>query len=187
MKARRVSDIMTRDFHKVKPDTTLLECAKKMVKKKVGSLLVVDKKRLVGYISDRDILWALVKKSKKDLDKIKAIAISTKKIATIKAEATIADALKKMKKLKFKKLPVIKNKEVMGIVTLRDILNFHPEIHPEISEIDKIREETEKLRRMRKAKSKESTFQGICEECGGTDSLYKTDGRLVCYNCRDNM
>ena len=74
-----VADIMTREPITTKPDINLLDSAKKMVKKKVGSLLIVDKKNLLGFISQKDILWALVKKSKEDLSKIKAIDISPKK------------------------------------------------------------------------------------------------------------
>ena len=104
-----VADVMTRDPIAVKPDTNLLECSRKMVKKRVGSLLVVENKKLVGFISEKDILWALVKKSKKDLSKIKAIDICQKKIITIKPSATIKEATDKMKKLKFERLPVINN------------------------------------------------------------------------------
>ena len=78
-----------------------MECAKQMVKKKVGSLLLVDKKKLVGFISQMDILWALVKKSKDDLTQIKAIDISPRKIATMKPTSTIKEAIGKMKKFKF--------------------------------------------------------------------------------------
>ncbi|GAI69958.1 unnamed protein product, partial [marine sediment metagenome] len=96
MKKILVADIMTRDPIIINPDTDLLECARKMVKKKVGSLLIVDKKKLVGFISRQDILWALIKKSKKDLKDIKAIDISPKKIATTKPSATIKEVLSKM-------------------------------------------------------------------------------------------
>ncbi len=61
-----VADIMTREPVSVKPDTNLLECARKIINKKVGSLLIIDGKRLAGFVSQSDILWALVKKSKKD-------------------------------------------------------------------------------------------------------------------------
>lgn len=187
MKNIIVADVMTKDFVKIKPDTNLLDCAKKMVKKKVGSLLIVDKKKLVGFITQEDILWALVKKSKKDLTNIKAIEISVKKIATIKPLTPIKKTLEKMKKLKFKRLPVIQNKEIVGLVTMRDILNFNPEIYPELNEIEKIKEETEKLKRIKKAKNREFMHQGICEDCGNTDILNKIDGRLLCDGCKDGM
>ena len=74
-----VLEVMTRYPITISPDTNLLECARKMVKKKVGSLLIVDKKKLVGFVSEKDILWALIKKSKKGLEEVSAIQISPKK------------------------------------------------------------------------------------------------------------
>ncbi|GAJ23499.1 unnamed protein product, partial [marine sediment metagenome] len=133
-----VTNVMTRDPIVIKPETNLLECAKKMVRKKVGSLLLTNQKRLVGFISEKDILWALIKKSKEDLSKIKAIDISPKKIATIKPTATIQEAIEKMKKVKFERLPVIHDKKLVGMVTAKDILNFHPELYPELEEFAKI-------------------------------------------------
>ena len=176
-----ISSIMTREPIIIKPDTNLLECAKKMVKKRVGSLLLVDKKRLVGFISEKDILWALIKKSKEDLSKIRAIDISPRKIATIKPSTTIPEAIEKMKKLKFKKLPVIHNRELVGIVTVKDILNFHPEFYPELEEFSKIREESEKLKKLKKIKT------GICEECGNPGILSRTNGILICESCKDSI
>ncbi len=182
-----VADVMTRDIIFVKPDTSLLDCAKIFVKKRVGSLVVLDKKRLVGFISQRDILWALIKKSRKDLAKIRVIDISRKKIATIKPTATLEEALRKMKKLKFRRLPVVQGKEIVGILTIRDILTFHPEIYPELEELKQIREEAEKLKRVRKAKNREYMHEGVCEECGATDILQKIDGRLLCNTCAASM
>mgnify|MGYP001596696621 CR=1 FL=1 len=184
MEQIQVADIMTRDPITVKPETNLLDCAKKMVKKRVGSLLLVEKKKLVGFIARKDILWALIKKSKSDLSKIKAIDISPKKIATIKPNTSIKETLEKMKKLKFETLPVIFEGQLVGMVTARDILNFHPELYPELKEFDKIREEANKLKRIQKAKT---TREGVCEECGNYDNLEMVHGNLICENCKESI
>ncbi|HUW43959.1 MAG TPA: CBS domain-containing protein [Bacillota bacterium] len=181
-----VADVMTRDPITVGPDEDLLKCAKKMVKKKIGSLLIVDKKKLIGFIDEKDILWALVKKSKKDLSHIRVIDISPKKIITIKPFATVKEAISKMKKLKFERLPVINNNQLVGIITAKDILNFHPELYPELEEFAKIREEVKKLKRIKKAKER-SSVEGICEECGEIDFLYRVHGMLVCESCKNSI
>lgn len=181
-----VSDIMTREPIVINPDANLLDCAKKMVQKKTGSLLLVDKTRLVGLISTRDILWALIKKSKEDLSKIQAKDISPKKIAIIKPSATLNEALKKMKDSRFERLPVIENNELVGIVTIRDILSFHPEIYPELEEFAQIREESRKLKLVKKAKEKVSEHEGVCEECGNYGVLYRVNGSLMCESCKNS-
>ncbi len=179
-----VSDVMTREPITILYTANLLECAKMMVKKKVGSLLLVDKKRLLGFISEKDIIWALIKKSKDDLSQIRAIDISPKKIAVIKPSNTIREAVEKMKKLKFEKLPVIDNNELVGMLTIKDILNFNPEFYPELEEFARIREESDKLKRIKKTKE---IGEGVCEECGNSDLLYHQDGRVMCDSCRRNM
>lgn len=189
MKNLLVADIMTRSPVIISPETNLLDCAKTMVRKRVGSLLIVDKKRknrLVGFLDQKDILWALIKKSKESLPNIRAIEISPRKIATIKPTATIKETIAKMKKLKFEKLPVIHEKELVGIITAKDILNFHPEIYPELEEFAKIREETKKLKRLKQAKNR-AVIEGICEECGNQGELYRENGMLICESCRGGL
>lgn len=179
-----VSDVMTREPIVIGPDANLLECAKKIVQKKTGSLLLVTNKRLVGLISTHDILWALIKKSKEDLSKIQAKDISPKKIAVIKPSDNIDEALKKMKDSRFERLPVVDNNELVGIITVKDILSFHPEIYPEIEEFARIREESRKLKLVKKAKERVLSQEGICEECGNHDILYKVNGMLICESCK---
>lgn len=178
-----VSDVMTRDPITIKPNSNLLDCAKKMVQKKVGSLLLVEKNRLVGFISHRDILWALIKKSKKELSTIRAIDISPKKIAKISPTRTIEEVIDKMKKLKFKKLPVIHENKLVGLITVKDVLNFNPEVYPELEEFSRIREEANKLQRIKK---RDETSEGICEECGNYNILHKFNGILICETCQNS-
>jgi len=179
-----VTDIMTREPVTVSPETNLLECARKMVRKRVGSLILVQNKKLVGIISQKDILWALIKKSKESLSQIKAIDISPRKIATIKQNIGVKEAFEKMRNLKFRRLPVINGNELVGLLTRRDILNFHPELYPELKEFTEIREETTKLQRIEKAKDR---IEGMCEECGNMDILFRVNGMLLCENCRDKI
>jgi len=179
-----VSDIMTREPITIKPETNLLECAKIMVRKKVGSLLLTKDKKLVGLLAQKDILWALIKKSKQDLKKIKAIDISPRKIATTKPSIPIKEAFEKMRELKFERLPVVYDKKLVGMLTIKDILNFHPELYPELEQFSDIREETDKLKRIKQASKR---IEGMCEECGKNDILFRINGSLMCENCRDTI
>jgi CBS domain-containing protein len=184
MKDILIADIMTRELLTASPDSNLMECAKKMVKNKVGSLVIVEKDKLVGLVSQKDILWALTKKSNLDLTKVKAIEISPKKIAVISPNNTIKEAIEKMNRLKFERLPVVNKDKLVGFITARDILNIHPEVYPEMEEFAKIREETEKLKRIKMA---EKGREGICEECGHEGMLFRMNGMLVCESCRDSV
>lgn len=183
-----ISDIMTRNPITVEPDTTLIQCARKMVKKKLSSLPVTENKKLVGFISNKDILWALVKKdSKSDLFNIKAKEISPKKVITISPSAKVGEAINKVKKFKFYRIPVVQNGELVGIVTAGDILSFHPEVYSELGKLENIREESAKLKRIEKAKSREAVSDGICEECGERETLYRENGMLICTSCLSSI
>jgi CBS domain-containing protein len=181
MKNILVSDVMTRDLISISPSSNLMECAKKMVKNRIGSLMIIEKEKLVGFISQRDILWALTKHS--DLTKIKAIDISPKKIAIIGPNNTIKEAIEKMNKLKFEKLPVVSENKVVGFITSGDIISIHPEVYPEIEEFARIKEDSEKLKRV----NIKNSGEGICEDCGNQGLLFKVDGRLICESCKDEI
>ncbi len=184
-----VSDIMTRNPITVEPETSLLQCAKKMIRKKVSGLPIADNKKFVGFISDKDLLWALVKKkgSKKELSSINVKDISPKKVITIKPSATVKDIINKVKKFKFYRFPVVQNGELVGIVTAGDILSFNPEVYSELGELENIREESEKLKRLEQAKGREIIKDGICEECGSRAPLYRENGLLMCASCLSSV
>jgi CBS domain-containing protein len=183
MKDILVADIMTREPVTVHPSANLLECAKVMVKKNVSSVIIADKQKLIGFITQQDVLWAITKKEGIDLTKIKAIDISPKKIAIISPKNTVKEAITKMNNLKFERLPVIYENKLVGVITAKDILNFHPEVYPELEEFAKIKEESEKLSRVKRADI--GTKEGICEECGHEGILFRVNGMLVCESCRE--
>jgi len=180
----KVGDVMTRNFISAKPSISVLNAIKLMAKKRVGSLILTEKEILKGILTEKDIIWAVSKKPRKDLGKVNAIEICTKKIITIKPSADIYNAMRLMRKAKFRRLPVTIKKRVIGLLTLKDILRIQPELFEIAKENYTIREESEKLKRV---KSKEFFKEGICEECGNHDILYNEDNRLICESCRDAM
>jgi len=181
----KVGDIMTRNFVSVKPETNLIDCAKAMVKNRVGSLILAEKQKLIGMITQDDIVWALTKKGQKNLKEVQAIDISPKKIITIKPSANVDEAVNRMRKLKFRRLPVTVDGNVIGMLTLKDILKIEPGLSEIATQrITDIRELSQKLKRARNPREFE---EGICNECGNMDILYNLDGRIVCEDCMENM
>ncbi|MBU2615801.1 MAG: CBS domain-containing protein [Nanoarchaeota archaeon] len=180
-----VSDVMTRNPVQTGINSSILDCAKKMVRKKVGGLIITDNKKLAGFISGQDILWALIKSSRTDLSEIKAVDISPKKIITIKSSATLQQALEKIKQSKFYRLPVVHNGEVVGMITIKDILGFYPEAYSELGELDFIREEAEKIKRIQRGHDDCSipSGDGVCEECGCKGELYSVEEIMLCSSC----
>lgn len=188
MEKIKVADLMTRNPITVTPSTNLLDCAKKMIRKKVGSLILVDKENnFKGIISEKDILWAIIKKSKKNLSEINAEDLSPKKIQKINSSLPLIEVIKKIKKSKFERFPVVHEGKLVGLITTRDILNFNPEIYPEIGEFSKIREESKKLKRIEKVKEGETIKEGVCDVCGRKDLLYRSGEKQVCEKCKNSI
>ena len=181
----KVGDIMTRNFVSVKPDLSIVDCAKLMIKHRVGSLVLQENGFLKGLLIERDIIWAMTKKSIEELKKIKAGDLAKKKVSVIKPGADLYEALQKMRKSKYRWLPVVVKGKVIGFLTLKDILRIEPSLF-EIAHqqgVFQIREEEEKLARRKRGDF--ATREGICEECGNFDLLYSRDGKLVCEICRE--
>lgn len=96
-------------------DLDLAETAKLMSEKGIGCLLLVQKGKLKGLISESDLL--------KNFGKHKMVSqIMSKNIISIGPENTIEEALKLMKENKIKRLPVVDSqKQLVGIISMTDI------------------------------------------------------------------
>ena len=176
----KVGDLMTRNFVHVSPDTDLKKCAQTMVKKRVGSLIIQDNGKLKGLLTEKDIVWAIVKKSKAELKNIKVKDLMKRKVVTIRPNADITDAMQKFKKKKVKRLPVVENGKLIGFLTMKDVLKIDPGLFEMIVETFKIKEETEKLNR---SNINAPRKQAICEECGEFDLLYHDEAQWLCGTC----
>jgi len=183
MRRVAVGDIMTVNFVSEKPNASLFECAKELVKKRVNSIILADGSRLKGIITSTDILWAITKKPNINLKKIKAIDIATKKVAVIKPSADINQALAKMRAYNFRRLPVLSKGELIGVITLKDILKVDPTLYTETGELHQIREEEIKLKKANIS----WPLEGLCDNCGAFSELLKVEGLLLCEDCRDDL
>ncbi len=105
----------------IAPDMPLREIAKKMKDEDIGALPVGEKDRLVGMVTDRDIVCRAVA-SGKDIAKLRARDVMTKGITYCRTEQNLKEALDLMEKHAIRRLPVIdENKRMAGILSLGDI------------------------------------------------------------------
>ncbi len=122
-----VKDAMIKKVIITKPDSTVREAAKIMTKYRIGSLLVVDNEKLVGIVTELDIIWKVVAG---DLDPNTTLVkdIMTKKVIAIKSNRTLEDATHVMMEKKIKKLPVLEGKKLVGIITCTDLVSVQPKL-----------------------------------------------------------
>ena len=184
MRRIAVGDIMTKNLVTVEPLESLYECTKKMVKEKVSTILVTKGKKLYGILTARDILWAITKKSVHDLRAIRCIDVAKRKIAVIKPSADLNEAIGKMREVNFRRLPVLSHGELIGVVTLRDVLAIEPLLYGEMKSLmDEIREEENKM----KLAGADWPLEGLCDNCGAFSELLKIEDRVLCRDCRDEI
>jgi CBS domain-containing protein len=173
-----VSDCMTIHPITIPGDTSLLDCARLMRDKHIGSVIVLDSGRLVGIITEQE----LVRRALAEGLDIKTTAVQS--IMTLKEDMAITkpgndiyDAIVVMRDYNTRHLPVLDREKLVGFLTLKDVLKIQPQLFELISEKYNLREES------RKPVYDDS--EGVCSECGSlNDQLMDVDGSLVCPSCR---
>ncbi|WP_424355705.1 IMP dehydrogenase [Methanobacterium sp. MBAC-LM] len=116
-KVKQSSDLTIRDVITISPDASIAEANEIMDMEEVSGLPVVKNEIVVGIISRRDIKPIINKGSKK-----KVKDIMTEEVLTIPESTTPDEALDIAYENKVERLPVVRNGKIMGIVTIRDIL-----------------------------------------------------------------
>lgn len=130
----KVMDAMTKKPISVTPIETVTNCTKLMLEKHVGSLLVKENEKLLGILTERDLVRMISLGVDPETTKVKQIM--TTKIVTITPEKDIYEAILLMNKENLRRLPVILDNRIIGLITLRDILTLQPTLFDLI--LDKI-------------------------------------------------
>ena len=119
-----ISKIMNKAFI-VDDNVTLKSAAKMMSDKNIGSLLIVKDGKIKGIITERDILKNISKLN------LKVSLVMSKKVITIESEEKIEEAIGIMSENKIKRLPVMQDGKLAGIITATDIIAHAKEINEE--------------------------------------------------------
>jgi CBS domain-containing protein len=122
-----VNQIMVKDVITIESDQSVIDACKTYKHKGVGCLVVMKESMVVGILTERDIIERVIIDQLNPRD-TKVEEIMSRNIKTIHASASIEKAAEIMRQNKIKKLPVILNNEIVGIVTVTDIANILPNI-----------------------------------------------------------
>jgi CBS domain-containing protein len=114
-------EIMSKDTFGVAPDAAVAEAAQSMVKRRLGSALVMQGAMLVGILTERDVLRAAA--SGRDLTATPVSEWMTPDPETAGPDTGASDAAELMLSRGFRHLPVVDGNTVTGIVSLRDLLS----------------------------------------------------------------
>ena len=173
-----VKEAMSTNLAIIDPDLTVLDAAKLMKKRKIGNVLVVQKKLPIGILTESDIIKKVVAEAKNPKN-VKIKEVMTTPVIIVDSFFTLEKAMKTMGKCNVRRLPVVENNELIGIITQRDISRISPVLHDISREWHDItvRDETH---------YKKQIFSGKCEDCGIlSTSLKNVEGKLLCEGCID--
>jgi CBS domain-containing protein len=132
-----VEEIMVEDVLKIDGNATVKEAVDMMNLYEIGCLIVPGEGKVGGIVTERDVLKRVVGKSK-DASKTKVSAIMSRPVITVGPNMYVEDAAKLMFKRNIKKLPIEKEGQVIGIITLTDVArvaSMEPQIAKAIDDL----------------------------------------------------
>jgi CBS domain-containing protein len=115
-----IREVMSTELVVVTPATTIAEAATVMSTRGVGSALVMEGDRLVGIFTERDTLRAVA--GDFDGEQHQVREFMTADPTTIGSDAPADEALESMFAFGFRHLPVVEGEQVVGIVSMRDVM-----------------------------------------------------------------
>jgi CBS domain-containing protein len=121
----KVFDVMSTDVVTTGITGPLSEAAKRMLEREVGCIVVTNKDAVVGMITKGDILKKAFLKGVV-AGKVSAKKVMSQPVFTISPDATLEEASKLMTEKGISKLPVVKEKKLVGIITSTDVIRAEP-------------------------------------------------------------
>ena len=118
---RYVRDIMKSDVVSMPATKTIHEAAKEMASKSISCVIVTERKKPVGIVTERDLVRKVIAKEK-STEGLLIKDIMTKNPITVKPDTSIVDAARMMKRNKIRRFPIIEKGVLVGIITETDIL-----------------------------------------------------------------
>ena len=120
-----VSDILSQKgglVFSVTPGTTVAEVAKQLSVRRIGSVLVLsDQSEVAGIVSERDLVRALATHGAKAME-LEARQIMTRDVVTCHPDDSIDEVMQTMTSGRFRHLPVVRHGELLGLVSIGDVV-----------------------------------------------------------------
>jgi CBS domain-containing protein len=116
----RLGDLMTDELLSVAPEDTIGEAAQRMAHQNVGSAVVLDHGRLIGILTERDLLRAMAGRVHPSEGRVREWMTADPVVAS--QATTAGEAARIMLEHGFRHLPVVDDERTLGIVSLRDVV-----------------------------------------------------------------
>jgi len=134
----KIRDVMVKNVITVDANYSVRHAAKVMNRFEIGCLVVMEKKAVVGIVTERDLLKKIVTEDR-DPEKSFVKEIMSRPVIVVGPDMVLEDAVRLMFKHKIKKLPVMERfhgeEKLVGLITLTDIARFQPKLIETLKEI----------------------------------------------------
>jgi CBS domain-containing protein len=111
----------------IRADALLLDAVERLGEKRIGALPVVDEGRIVGIISERDVIYCLRDRGREALDLPISEVMSAPAI-TVDPATDVFRALALITERRIRHLPVVENGQIRGIVSIGDLVKYRMEM-----------------------------------------------------------
>ena len=123
MTVRAILDTKGHHIQSVEPDAKLSAAIKVLAERKIGAVLVMNKDRVEGILSERDIVRVLGERGAAVLDE-PVSEVMTRKVISCRQSDTVAAIMEMMTSGKFRHLPVVEDGQVVGLISIGDIVKW---------------------------------------------------------------
>ena len=120
----KVKDVMVTNVVTVDVSVNVRKAVERMNKQEIGCLVVLEKGNFAGILTERDVLKRIVAEARNP-DKTLVGDVMSKPLIVVDPEASLEEALELMFEKRVKKLTVVKDKELVGLITMTDIARVH--------------------------------------------------------------
>ncbi|PLX78938.1 MAG: cyclic nucleotide-binding protein [Desulfuromonas sp.] len=122
---KRLSEIMSTPVETCSPDTCVRDIAQRLIKRGIGAILVcADRNKVIGIVTERDLVAKVLANDTIDSTTVVARDVMTPNPYTMAPDTYMYEATTFMMSHKVKHLPILADGEVVGIVTLRDLMRY---------------------------------------------------------------
>jgi CBS domain-containing protein len=179
----KVCDAMTRKPISVEKKINVEEAAKIMRQRDIGSLVVIENKKLIGFVTLEEFVFkAIALGMNTKLASIEDIMKKRSEVITISPSEDISDAIELINKHNVRQLPVVDptDDKIVGLLTIKDILKIEPQMFEILSDKLSFNDDLENNIFSKKYAS------GTCSACGEySDKLVEQSGMHLCQKCKD--
>ncbi|MCD4759719.1 CBS domain-containing protein [archaeon] len=172
----KIADAMTKNPVFVNQNESVFKCVRKMVKEGIGCLLIIEEDKLLGIVTEKDLMIKALAKNI-DIKKTSIGKLMSKKPIYVGPEEDLYDAMLLMSREDVRRLPVVDKGVIVGMLTHKDILTIQPGLYDIVVGKFDIRESERKS-------MLNGNLEGKCVSCKSFGPLTKVGNAWLCDSCK---